>query len=134
MWQAVPPILGARHAHRRTMPINPLRLFQGASDSLFGAPARPAASVVRPTQQGFVPRPPGMTAKEYEAYQLYALGEAGVTHVRLRAPEVEALPRVCAEHDGTVMSLDEAMRRQPIPHAAPRGQECLCSYRPAALI
>lgn len=115
------------------MELNPLRLFLGATDAVFGV-TKPAPVLYRPKSHGFIPRPPGMTAKEYEAYQLYTLGEAGVTHVRLHAPESEEVPRVCAEHDGTVMTLDEAMRRQPIPHQPGHGQECLCAYRPAALI
>lgn len=116
------------------MQLNPIRLFQDASEVLFGAAVfadRTASAVQRPKDPGFVPRPPGMTAKEYEAYQLFALGEAGVTNVRLRAPEGIPLPPSCAENDGTVMTLDEAMIHRPIPHPPCGGQECRCSYRPA---
>lgn len=108
------------------MTLNPLRLFQDASASGTPAPGRPARS-----RRGVVPRPAGMSAKEYEAFQLYALGEAGVTHVRLRAADVLPLPEACAGSHGFMMTLDEAMLLQPIPHEVGDGKECLCSYRPA---
>lgn len=112
--------------------INPLRLFQDVSESVFAptAPDRPTAASGR-LRRGLIPRPAGMSAKEYEAFQLYALGEADVTHVRLRAADAPDLPEACAGSHGFVMTLDEAMMLQPIPHEVGPGRECLCSYRPA---
>lgn len=71
-----------------------------------------------------------MSAAEYEAYQLYALGEAGVTHIRLRASTRSDSPAACTETDGFAMTLEEAMRLQPIPHEVAPGDVCRCSYRP----
>ncbi|MEM1115601.1 MAG: hypothetical protein AAF845_02320 [Bacteroidota bacterium] len=116
------------------MPLNPLRLFQDAPALVSGpsAPDRPLSKrATARSVRGAVPRPSGMSAKEYEAFQLYTLGEAGVTHVRLRAASVPDLPEACAGSHGFVMTLEEAMLLQPIPHEVGDGQECLCSYRPA---
>ena len=76
-------------------------------------------------------RPPGMTPREFEAFQLYVLAEAGVTRVRLWAPSTPGTPPECTAADGTELSVDEAMRDAPIPHGVGPGRRCRCAYRPA---
>ncbi|WP_412061132.1 hypothetical protein [Rubrivirga sp. IMCC45206] len=72
-----------------------------------------------------------MSAREYEAYQLFVLGEAGVERVRLRAPRTPDAPRLCRDNDGLEMTLDDAMRLQFIPHDVGEDVRCTCTYRPA---
>lgn len=71
-----------------------------------------------------------MSSREYEAYQLYILAEAGVERVRLvtgtaRGPECDGV-------DGFEMSLEDAMRLAPLPHELGPGRWCHCTYRPVA--
>ena len=77
------------------------------------------------------PRPTGMSAREYEAYQLVVLGEAGVERVRLRAPDAPGTPRLCRDNHGIEMTLDDAMRLRLIPHDVGADVRCRCTYRPA---
>lgn len=105
------------------MPLFPRRLFSTT-------PRRERTGRAR-RRALHVARPPGMSAREYEAYQLYALAEAGVTMIRLRAPRGPDTPTVCAETDGFVMTVDEAMLLRPIPHEVGDGGVCNCAYRPA---
>ena len=71
-----------------------------------------------------------MSSREREVYQLFALAEAGVGRVRLRAPCIPGTPPACLETDGFEMSTEDAMYLAPIPHDLPRGQTCRCTYRP----
>ena len=72
-----------------------------------------------------------MSPREYEAYQLYVLAEAGVVSVRLLAPQDPQTPGACLETDGVVMTIEEAMLLQPIPHDVNEGEVCRCTYGPA---
>ncbi len=72
-----------------------------------------------------------MSAREYEAYQLFVLGEAGVERVRLRAPRTPGTPRLCRDNDGLEMTLDDAMRLRLIPHDVDADARCDCAYRPS---
>ena len=60
----------------------------------------------------------------------FTLAEAGATSVRLLAPERPQTPAVCAETDGFVMTVEEAMWLRPIPHEVGAGEVCTCAYRP----
>ena len=77
-----------------------------------------------------IPRPEGMSSREYEAYQLYTLAEAGAEHVRIHAASDEGVPRTCRESHGYLLSMDEAMALAVIPHELEPGRECECTYRP----
>lgn len=72
-----------------------------------------------------------MSDREYEAYQLYRLAEAGAEHVRIHAPEAPDAPRECRESHGFLMSMDEAMALAAIPHDLGPERACGCTYRPA---
>ena len=79
-----------------------------------------------------IPRPPGMSAAEFEAYQLYVLAEAGVEHLRVRTAITPDTPPPCRAADGAHLTVETAMRQPPIPHAVEPGQTCRCVYSPAA--
>ena len=72
-----------------------------------------------------------MSPREREAYSLYVLAEAGITRVRLFAGRPGA-SSVCAEADGSEMTVEDAMALAPIPHDLPGGAACHCAYRPVA--
>ena len=78
----------------------------------------------------FAPTGP-MTRTEAETYQLFLLVESGVQRVRLKAGKGADTAQGCRETDGFVMTADEAMSLQPIPHEAGPGTRCTCAYRPA---
>ena len=76
----------------------------------------------------FAPTGP-MTRTEAETYQLFLLVESGVQRVRLKAGKGADTAQGCRETDGFVMTVDEAMSLQPIPHEAGPGTRCTCAYR-----
>ena len=76
------------------------------------------------------PCPRGMSASEFEAYQLFVLAEAGFERLRLRADGGPDVPRECRRADGVVMTIDDAMRLAPIPHDLGPGHRCRCAYLP----
>lgn len=69
-----------------------------------------------------------MSDREYEAYQLFVLAEAGAERVRLC---MGATPtHACRETHGAEFSIDDAMRLAPIPHQVAPNRRCRCTYRP----
>ena len=80
-----------------------------------------------------LPGPPGdlrvadMSPAEFEAFQLWSFGEAGVPAVRIVPGSSGSVARACRGTVGTVMSVETAMRDRPIPHDSP---DCRCVYEP----
>ena len=80
-----------------------------------------------------LPAPPGdlrvadMSPAEFEAFQLWSFGEAGIQAVRIVPGPSRSVARACRGTVGTVMSVEAAMRDRPIPHDSPA---CRCVYEP----
>ena len=84
-----------------------------------------------------IPGPPGdlrvgdMSATEFEAFQIWSFGEAGVPAVRIVPGRGGSVARPCRPTVGAVMSVETAMRDRPIPHDSP---DCRCVYEPVRRI
>ena len=95
----------------------------------------PTPWVARPRPP--VPGPPGdvrvhdMSPTEFEAFQLWSFGEAGIPAVRVVPGRGGAVARACRRTVGAVMSVEAAMRDRPIPHGSPN---CRCVYEPVRRI
>ena len=81
------------------------------------------------------PAPPdaqvrAMSPSEFEAFQLWTFGEAGIPAVRVVPGRGGALAPACREGAGRVLTLEGAMKHRPIPHDTAGGVACRCTYAP----
>ena len=71
-----------------------------------------------------------MSPSEFEAFQLWTFGEAGIPAVRVTLGRGGPVAPACRAGAGAAMTLEEAMKRQPIPHDTEDGVACRCTYEP----